>query len=162
MYENIGNKIKGLAKFLFIIAAIVFLIIGFVLLSLNGELLAISLILIFFGPLIAWISSWILYGFGQLIENTSIIAQQYNTKNNTLQKTVTEESEYAEKQPCDNSDNVTEHVQDDKEYFVFTEEDFIDFNCPNCETKLSFTKEQLQNNNNFKCPLCDTTLHISV
>lgn len=157
MYKNIGNKIKCLAKFLFAIETIGFLIGGFTLASLNEDLLAISLILIFCGPLIAWISSWILYGYGQLIENTDIIAHKFNTQSDTHQKT---DNERIEKQPCEKKDNIDTHIQNREEEYVFTEEDFVDINCPNCEAKLSFTKEQLQNNNNLKCPACDNTISV--
>ena len=72
LYENIGSKIKGLAKGIFLIESIGSVISGLVFLFEEEALLA--LLLIFIGPLVAWISSWILYAFGQLVENSDSIA----------------------------------------------------------------------------------------
>ncbi len=91
MYQNIGGKIKGLAKGLFIAEAIlstlgVFtgtiivivnsviyetnpgLIIAYVLLGLLvGFALAVAAVLL------AWLSTWVLYGFGELIDKVGTI-----------------------------------------------------------------------------------------
>jgi len=75
MFDNIGNKIKGLAKVLFIVLVIADIIVGIVLMSLDDGLIAIGLPIMLGGPVIAWISSWILYGFGQLIENSDKLVE---------------------------------------------------------------------------------------
>lgn len=75
MYDNIGGKIKGLAKVIFIIEAAICVIAGLVLASEDEA----GILLLLLGPAVAWISSWLLYGFGELIEKTSVIA--YNTSN---------------------------------------------------------------------------------
>ncbi len=69
MYDNIGEKIKRLAKTIFIVEAIVSVIVG-VTLWIEIEEWWCAIIL-FCGPIIAWVSSWLLYGFGELIEKTS-------------------------------------------------------------------------------------------
>ena len=71
MFDNIGEKIKGLAKATFIIMSIISIMVGLVVLY--EELIGLSLFLIFICPIISWISSWILYGFGEMITNTSEI-----------------------------------------------------------------------------------------
>ena len=86
MYQNIGGKIKGLAKGLFIAQAIVYalsifvatiitivnavvyeteplLIVAYVLLG-----LLVGFALAVLGIFVAWISTWVLYGFGELVE----------------------------------------------------------------------------------------------
>ena len=68
MYNNIGNKIKTLAQIVAFVEIILSVIIGLVLLF--QEIIGFGLIILIFGPLIAWISSWLLYGFGELIEST--------------------------------------------------------------------------------------------
>lgn len=69
MYDNIGRKIKLLAKISFIILAVASVITGAVLLGTGEEIgLIIGLPILFAGPLLAWISSWLLYGYGELIE----------------------------------------------------------------------------------------------
>lgn len=65
MYNNIGNKIKTLAKVLFFIGAIASIIAGIVLLAVDMILLGLLLLLLV--PILLWISSWTLYGFGELI-----------------------------------------------------------------------------------------------
>ena len=64
MYNNIGGKIKDLAIGTFIVEAIAFVIAGFALM-IDTE--GLSLLLIIVGPIIAWVSSWLLYGFGEII-----------------------------------------------------------------------------------------------
>ncbi len=68
LYENIGGKIKNWAKWIFIIEAIAAILAGFILAAEeDGAYILISII----GPLVAWVGSWLLYGFGELIETNS-------------------------------------------------------------------------------------------
>ena len=69
MYDNIGSKIKGLAKGTFIVETLAAVITGIILWT-DGDELWGPLVL-FCGPIVAWISSWLLYGFGELICETS-------------------------------------------------------------------------------------------
>ena len=78
LYENIGEKIKNWAKWIFIVEAISAVIGGFVLVGNDG--VAIGLIVLLAGPVIAWISSWLLYAFGQLVEDVNTIRYQGSTK----------------------------------------------------------------------------------
>ena len=67
MYSNIGGKIKSLAKWTFIVEAIAAVIAGIaVIIDSEDFLLAFALILL--GPIVAWVSSWVLYGFGELVD----------------------------------------------------------------------------------------------
>lgn len=75
MYDNIGGKIKGLAIAVFIAEAIVTFILGIAFVVSNEHIVAIGLIVMILGPIFAWISSWLLYGFGELIDNTCDIAR---------------------------------------------------------------------------------------
>ena len=79
MYSNIGGKIKGLAIAIFIIEAIisVFSAFGMAIFAMGeGELgvFLLSFLVLILGPIIAWVSSWLLYGFGELIAKTCDIA----------------------------------------------------------------------------------------
>ncbi|MBQ8323707.1 MAG: hypothetical protein IJX82_00970 [Clostridia bacterium] len=80
MYDNIGGKIKSLAKTLSILGAIATAILAIVLLCLDDKLLPFGVILLFFGPLFSWISSWLLYGFGELVENACTIEREAYSK----------------------------------------------------------------------------------
>jgi hypothetical protein len=83
MFDNIGSKIKGLAKVITWLGIILSVIAGIVQISGgssyygNSNPFVISGILtIVLGSLAAWISSFLLYGFGELVENSSRIADQ--------------------------------------------------------------------------------------
>lgn len=70
MYENIGEKIKGLAQvlgWLWLIAGVIWAIIYWV----DEEALLGFIPLI--GGAVMFVSSWILYGFGQIVEDVHAI-----------------------------------------------------------------------------------------
>ncbi len=83
MFENIGGKIKVVAKiscWIGIVLSIVYAI------TLYGQAVEVrndsgSILFIyattclFLGPLGSWIGSFILYGFGQLVENSNILVE---------------------------------------------------------------------------------------
>ena len=86
MYNNIGSKIKTLAKFICICIAVVWIIIGFsLILNRYSSLFVrlIGLLITIIGPLFAWISSFLLYGYGELIEQNEEIKKEIRklTKN---------------------------------------------------------------------------------
>ena len=73
MYDNIGGKIKTLAKVTCIVEVILAAISGLALMVDDEDLIPIGLLVMLVGPVIAWISSWLLYGFGELISKASDI-----------------------------------------------------------------------------------------
>lgn len=73
MYDNIGGKIKGLAKIIFIVEAIAAAISGLALIVSNEETVFAGLLAVILGPVAAWVSSWLLYGFGEIVEKVSEI-----------------------------------------------------------------------------------------
>lgn len=79
MYDKIGGKIKGMAKATFFVEAIVAIIAGiiFTIMAGNGDeaMLLVGLPVMILGPLAAWVSSCLLYGFGELIDKTCDIAR---------------------------------------------------------------------------------------
>lgn len=75
MFENMGKKIKALAKTTCRIGIIISFIVGVILLS-NGN--GVALIVIVIGALGSWIGSFFTYGFGELIEKATETAE--NTK----------------------------------------------------------------------------------
>lgn len=72
MYDNIGGKIKGLAIVTFIVEAIATVITGIVIMVFGDKrsISILGLLVIVVGPIFAWISSWLLYGIGELIDKT--------------------------------------------------------------------------------------------
>ena len=79
LYENIGSKIKNLAKWIFVIEAIGAFITGLVLLFTDEDLILYGLLTLVCGPIVAYIGSWILYAFGEVVEKTA------DNENNTRQ-----------------------------------------------------------------------------
>ena len=73
MFENIGKKIKGLVKTIFIIESVASVIIGIVILALSEEFNIIGLLVMAGGILVAWLSSWLLYGYGEIIDKLTDI-----------------------------------------------------------------------------------------
>ena len=149
-YDNIGDKIKGLAKVTFVVEAIAAVISGFAFMASDEDLILIGLLLLGGGPFVAWVSSWLLYGFGQLIENSDIIATGRNQVVEAPAETV---SENTNQNPTTISSAVNEIIADpslDDDYYV-------DINCPHCKEHLSFTKGQLKSGN-LSCPACDTQI----
>lgn len=74
MFDNIGKKIKSLASVLCwvgIIAYVITAIIMFILSSMddgNGLFIGLGFAFLIVGPLLSWVSSFFMYGFGELID----------------------------------------------------------------------------------------------
>ncbi len=83
LYENIGVKIKNWAKWIFIVEAIGAVITG-IALAVNED--ALYIFIAIGGPIVAWVGSWILYAFGELVED--IHALRYNSTINNIDKNV--------------------------------------------------------------------------
>lgn len=89
MYSNIGKKIQKLAMVCAILGMIGSVSIGGSLISsadnsilgTNESLIVIGIIVIVLGSILSWVLSFVLYGFGRLVENSDIIARQYRRKN---------------------------------------------------------------------------------
>lgn len=79
MFNNVGAKLKATAKVIVWIGITVCIISGFVMLVSAEDAVLIGLLIMTVGSLLSWISSLLLYGFGELIENSQIIADKKNT-----------------------------------------------------------------------------------
>jgi hypothetical protein len=79
LYENIGGKIKNRAKWIFIVEAICTIIIGLVLLFTDEDLILYALLMLICGPIVAYVGSWILYAFGELVEDIHAIRNKEGT-----------------------------------------------------------------------------------
>ncbi len=85
MFNNISKKIKSLAQILCWAGIICSLVSGIVIIA-TGDLAFLGFVVIVIGSLLSWVSSFTLYGFGQLIENTSPLVQ--NVQNTSSNKKV--------------------------------------------------------------------------
>ena len=75
MFDNIGSKIKGLAQALFGLEIIASVIVGVVLIE-NTK--GLSLLYVLAGLIVALVSAWVLYGFGEIIDK--LCAIERNTR----------------------------------------------------------------------------------
>lgn len=75
MYSNIGGKIKALAVGTFIVETVAWIFYALILAAEDPDMILLSFLMILFGPIVAWISTWLLYGFGELIDKATEIAE---------------------------------------------------------------------------------------
>ena len=111
MFDNIGGKIKVLAKIICFGGIILSPIIGIIMLASGGDISGgVGLMVIIGGCLGSWIGSFFVYGFGELIEKTTEIAE--NTRKPTSLNAST--------------DNKLELLKKWKEQGLITEEEYIE------------------------------------
>ena len=78
LYENIGGKIKNCAKCIFVIGLISSILIGIVVLAALGvEYGWWGLLVILLCPIFSLVGSWILYAFGEMVEDVHAIRSKY-------------------------------------------------------------------------------------
>jgi len=73
MFDNIGGKIKSLAQVVCWIGIITSVIYGIVLMGTDDDLIFFGFIVMVVGTLLSWVSSFTLFGFGEIIEDTKLI-----------------------------------------------------------------------------------------
>lgn len=73
LYSNIGNKIKTCAKIFALLSAAICISLGII--CIFESRISIGLLILILGPILSWVSSFILYGFGQLIENSDKLVE---------------------------------------------------------------------------------------
>lgn len=76
MFENIGSKIKALASVACAVGIAVSIIGGIIVMCTVEELIGIGFVVMIGGSLLSWLSSFVLYGFGELVENSAIVARK--------------------------------------------------------------------------------------
>ena len=75
MFDNIGGKIKGLAKFMTGVGIAVSWGVAIACFVTEEEIMVLIGVGIgIVGSLLSWVSAFLLYGFGQLVENSDILA----------------------------------------------------------------------------------------
>ena len=72
LYADIGGKIKSWAKWIFIIGAVsaIFSAIAMMASAEDGVVFVAGLLALVLGPIAAYVSSWILYAYGEMVEKT--------------------------------------------------------------------------------------------
>ena len=77
MFKNIGGKIKGLAKVICYVGIAISVVagLGMICTGYNDAMVGMGFAVMIVGSLVSWIGSFFAYGFGELIENTTVIAE---------------------------------------------------------------------------------------
>lgn len=68
MFTEIGKKIKNWARAIFVIEAICAIIAGLVMAFSDSDMILYGLLTAVAGFFVAWVSTWLLYGFGELVD----------------------------------------------------------------------------------------------
>lgn len=79
MYQQIGKKIKTLAVVLAVIGMVFCVIWGLLMIIFSTDFNIAGLLLLLIGPVLCWIGSFLLYGFGELVDKTCWIAKHMET-----------------------------------------------------------------------------------
>ena len=80
MYKQIGEKIKGIAEGIFIVGVIASVAVAYVFWTGTKKIL-IGLLIVLVGIIASWLSTILLYGFGQLISTNEEIRDLLEKQN---------------------------------------------------------------------------------
>ncbi len=75
IFSNIGGKIKGFAELLTWLGILGSIFSGLWIMSIDDDFIIPGILVIVIGSLVSWISHLLLYGFGQLIQNSDILVE---------------------------------------------------------------------------------------
>ena len=156
MFENIGDKIKVLAKVICIVEIIFSIIFGAICMFIGKFRIAYifnGIIIAFIGSLIAWISIFFMYGFGQLISNSDKIVK--NIEKNNLKSKDTDDS--VEERLTVKQDDLIEELENNSQNNIYSEK--VEIKCT-CGASLSYSKEFLKGKSKLKCMMCKKEIDI--
>ena len=131
LYKNIGQKIKDLAITSFIVETIGSIIGGIIMWYDTDEKL--WSLLIIFGPVVAFVSSWMIYAFGEIVDR--LVSIDCNTG------TVNSKNEAKNEQHTDH--NVTEQGLDNEVKLQDTPSNTdVKYKCPTCFTPIQYGEKE--------------------
>jgi len=143
-YHHIGSKIKTLAVATFIIELIVSIIGGIIMIASEEEELVIAgLISMCVGSLLGWISSWLLYGYGEVIDKVSSIDQKLCA----AQKIPAPVSDFPAENDTDSNNAFSSDISGEKPISIY---------CPHCGKQLFFPA----NTHQAFCHACNRSFDI--
>lgn len=145
MFDNIGGKIKSFSMFVCIVGIITAVCIG-ISFILNGNAI-IGFVILAVGSIVSWLGSFFSYGFGQLVENSDIIAAQFKRENIKYEKNIKKQQEAKKQKQNQEARNMVSSVN-------VSDNEYIDIPCPICGERLSFLKSDFISNEVLECPLC--------
>ena len=125
MYDNIGQKIKGLSNAIFVILAVIGASCGLIVMITSvGIMVIVGLIMFIVVPVLAWVLSWLLYGFGELIESQCIATEILQEIRDSInEKSITSDNLTDENELCEYENALHEYENTQASI------------CPNCNTE---------------------------
>ena len=146
MYDKIGGKIKVLTKAIAIIGIVASVIYGIVLLSLGQTVTGIIYLLLM--PFLIWISSFVLYGFGELVEKVCNIEKKIrkgSSETDTEDEEKDSDEDYEEDDDSDEYNTYNERIakiEELRDQGLISEEEYIEL-IPDEKSKLISLKQML-------------------
>ncbi|MBR3885592.1 MAG: hypothetical protein IKJ33_03910 [Clostridia bacterium] len=148
MFDNIGGKIKILAKVIAVLGIVFSIIIGIYYMTMGKEYLVYGLTVAIVGSLVSWISSFFAYGFGELISNTDEMKRNL------------ESSDSYNKEITKILNNEVVDKKKEKENKTVLSDEKIDLKCPSCGINLSYSKSLLEEKTEIACPFCKNDIKV--
>lgn len=147
LFGNIGKKVKGLALGVFFVEAIASIITGIILMAEDDDLIAYGLLTIVFGPAVAWLSSLVLYAFGELVDKTCGIHNKVVGVEAPQPKAPVYQPANVATQPAPMATVTASSANDG----------FKEVTCPACHNRLSFPAGTKVG----QCPYCNSKFNIN-
>lgn len=144
MFTDIGKKIKALAKIIFYIDVLGALAAAKAVIASDSNNTVLGLLIIPVGVILAWLATFLLYGYGELIDKTSEIAK------NTSGSIHAAPQPFIQKSPTPNLNS--NHNSGKNE----TENSFFEIVCPDC----GFVFIGDGNAKRINCPKCNSLLKV--
>lgn len=115
MFENIGDKIKALAKICTVVGIVLSCILGIATIVISieyeiGDLAFVGIVIMGLGGLLSWVSSFIIYAFGEVVDSVDIIICQIKNAS----KKEEENTSKIIKAINENTNNVIEMIEANK------------------------------------------------
>jgi hypothetical protein len=143
MFDNIGEKIKKLAVVLTVLGIIGSIIFAIILWA--NELIGAGFLALFVGILSSWVGSFLLYGFGELIDNTKEMSNNTKIQTIVLLKEASENTKNQDNKTIKTAINLFNEYNND-----------IQFSIKNNKTRENSEKSQdtINTAKNSECPTC--------
>ena len=164
MFDNIGSKIKTLAKVITWLGIIASIIIGIsIIVSGTGDAVTIGAGIgaAIGGSIGFWIGSFLLYGLGQLIENTDTLVEQNEEILAKMLKEMRKSNSNKEQSPKNKVTKTDEAPSQVKIAIAQSNSKYVDLNCPHCDEVLSFNRQDVENGKQVVCPFCNESFSLT-
>ena len=125
LFDNVGEKLQSLAKILFFLAVIGFIILAIIMFVQAGDsyfgedtYITVGFVYLICGPIASLISAWFLYGFGEIVSLANNLKKKISCKEPSTDST---------------KDNVQESINSQH------------FRCPTCNGNVTFGESTCKN-----------------